>query len=147
MAKLILNEWVWVELAGNDSRRAQETFEFLNKVYWGDDIIVIVRPSPSMKKVWSLCSKNQMPQRGYAKYITNNFLKNADKCSFLENDNLPPLDASLSAVIKQDDHYLVRALKVIDDAILITTDGPLKIALDKFNLACRYRDDYLFGYK
>lgn len=147
MPNLVLNEWVWADLAGDNGQPQElEAFDFLRKVYAGDDRIVIVRPSPSMSKLWSLCKETQYPRRGYAKFIMNNFFFNSSKCLLLEHQTLSVLPESLNTLVKPDDQYLVRALRSVGDSLLITTDSPLKRILNEHEIACRCRDQYLRTY-
>lgn len=147
MANLILNEWVWADLAGDNGQTKElETFEFLQKVYAGNDRIVIVNQSPSMTKFWSLCRETQYPKRGYAKYIKNNFVYSSTKCLLLEHQELPVLPEPLNTRVKSDDQYLVRALRSVNGSLLVTTDAPLKIILDEHKLACQGRNQYLTTY-
>lgn len=147
MADLILNEWVWSNLIDNSTERFRdETYSLIQKIFVGPDRLIMVRPSPSFKKAYNLCKYNQMPQRGFAKYIVLNFLLNSTKCLFLPVEDLNPLPNELQKVVKDDDRYLVQAIITVPNSILVSTDGPLLIDLKKNGISCVHRDNFIKEY-
>jgi hypothetical protein len=63
----------------------------------------------------------------------------------ISSDNLKELPETLRNQVKDDDHYLVRALITLPEAILVTTDTPLRGILTEHQLKAISREEFLEG--
>lgn len=71
---------------------------------------------------------------------------NSDRCLILKNEAVADLPDDLAASTNPDDHYLVRAQLTVAEAILVTTDAPLREAVRKAGLDCLSREEFLSTY-
>jgi len=146
MADYVLNEWVWADAVGENGRTRQlEAFQVLSALSERSDRIVVVKGSSFYAKAWKLCIAMTLPAREIAQFFKLNFLFNSDKCRLLNESELEQFPLSLSDV-KNDDQYLVRAQLTATGSVIITTDRPLKAALDQAGIPCEHRDDFVARY-
>ena len=74
MADLVLDEWLWSDLAGeNTVNEQQETFEFLGAIYNKCDRIVSVRGSRFDQKFFELFRHSDVIRLGFAKFFKARF--------------------------------------------------------------------------
>jgi rRNA-processing protein FCF1 len=64
----------------------------------------------------------------------------------LKPEDVVNIPEDLASATKPDDHYLIQALLMMDGAILVTTDNPLREALGKAGLNCISREEFLNSY-
>lgn len=146
MADYVLNEWVWADAVGeNGGTRQVEAFQFLNALSRRSDRIIVVEGSSFHEEAWKLCISTTLPAREIAQFFKLNFLFNNEKCRLLSESELEEFPPSLTDV-KDDDKYLVRAQLTATGSVIITTDGPLKAALDEAGIPCEHRDEFVPKY-
>lgn len=145
---LIIDEWIWADLAGENSyEKQQEAFRFLVKVLERCDRLAVVRGSPFLKKFFTLCKNHDVMVRKVIKLFIDSFLRNSDKSVNYEETELQALREEIAKEVKKDDHYLVRAyLSAGVKALIITTDNPLRESLVKHNINCQHRNEFLPKY-
>jgi hypothetical protein len=147
MADFVFNEWLWADLTGeNGQDRQRETFRLLETILQTEDRLVVVRGSSFFEKAKLLWKHTDPLRRRLARHFTYQFLYNSGKCLLLDEDKLAPLSADVAAAIKDDDHYLVRALLTSKGEIIVTTDGDLIRALEDHGVSCRHRDEFVSEY-
>lgn len=145
MSNLIIDEWLWSDLRGDNSEEKQkEAFAFLQAVYKKCDKIVTVKGSRFVQKYWDLCGHNSC--HSVVHYISANFWYNSIKSELLNESSLVPMPAKLAGQVNPDDHYLVQALLSSGAQTLVTTDGPLRDALVENKINCVHRDDFIPDY-
>ncbi len=146
MADLILNEWVWADSLGeNGIDRQKQTFRLLERLASGPDRIVVARDSSFHQKAWKLCAPSSRPGREIAKFFKLEFLYNSRNCLILDEQSLPLFPSNLGGV-SPDDQYLVRAQTAVQGSVIVTTDTPLKAALDGHGIPCELRDAFVRRY-
>ena len=146
MADLILNEWVWADALGENGIELQkQTFRLLERLASRLDRIVVVRGSSFHQKAWKLCIASSRPSLEMAKFFKLNFLYNSRNCLILDEQSLPPFPSNLGGV-NPDDHYLVQAQLAVPGSLIVTTDAPLKTALDGHGIPCELRDAFVNRY-
>lgn len=144
MAYLIIDEWLWEDLSrAKGSVKGRESFEFLQAIYQKCDMIVAVKGSKFLQKLYGLFSRPDAEAKYVARYLTDYFLYNSKKFHYVEQSELPLLPQQFENTVKDDDHYLVQAYVLVNAEMLITTDSPLKDALIAGGLNCQWRDWYL----
>ena len=147
MADLIIDEWLWSDLAGENTIDEQrETIEFLKAIFNKCDRIVTVKGSRFDQKFFELFRHSDITRLSIAKFFKARFWYNSQKSLMLEEDQLQSLPEALAAEIEQTDHYLVRAYLTSDASKIVTTDNPLKEALTKHGLACSHRNEFVPAY-
>jgi len=148
MANLVLDEWFWADLSGNNSPADQkEAFEFITVIFKKCDRIVRVKGSKFETKTFEFWKhSSDVMRRRMTRYYRDHFWSNPDKSLLLEESSLPPIPADIAKGIKEDDHYLVRAYLSAEADVIVTTDKPLIDALLKTNICCEHRKQYLSNY-
>jgi len=144
---LIIDEWLWADLNGENSPRAQgQSLNFIFAVFRKCDRIVIVKGSKFEKKAWSFTKHEDVRRREISKYFTRNFLYNSLKTHYLDSSSLPSVPSNLAGMTNYDDHYLIQACLVIEDAVVVTTDKSLRAALLECGKSCEHRDEFVQNY-
>ncbi len=144
MAYLIIDEWLWEDLAhAKGSVKGRQAFEFLQAIFQKCDNIVVVQPSKFLQKAFDLFSRPDLEAKFLASYFVPYFLQNSKKVRLVDTSELPNLPQQFETTVKDDDHYLVQAYVLVNAELLITTDSPLKDALIAGGLKCEWRDSYL----
>jgi hypothetical protein len=147
MADLVIDEWLWSDLAGENSTNSQrETFQFLEAVFTKCDRIVTVKGSRFEEKALGFWKLTDVTRRGIAKFYKERFWYNSDKCLLLDPAELQHLEDVISNKVKADDRYLVRACLTSKAMAIVTTDNPLRNALDGHGIPCRLRQEFVPEY-
>lgn len=147
MADLVIDEWLWSDLAGENSVDEQgETFEFLGAIYNKCDRVVSVRGSRFEQKFFELFRHSDVIRLGFAKFFKARFWYNSQKTLMLEENQLEDLPEAIATEVQHKDHYLVRAYLTSRASEIITTDNPLKNAITKHGIACRHRQEFVPAY-
>lgn len=147
MAELVIDEWLWTDLAGDNSVKAQaEAFALLEAVFNKCDRIVAVKGSQFEQKAFALWKHEDVVRRRIARYYKTHFWYNADKTMLLEDSYLQSLPEQIAQSIKSDDHYLIQAYLTAGATVIVTTDSPLKDAALRNNINCQSRDEFVRAY-
>lgn len=147
MAVFIINEWIWADSSGENGREGQRrVLEIMTWLIESDHKIVIIEGSAFDQKAWALCKRTETVPVSLAKTFVTNIRQNSDRCMLLKPEEVSPVPEELSAAVKPDDHYLVRAQLSVAGSILISTDQPLRDVLTQVGLPCLSRDEFLVDY-
>jgi len=147
MAELVIDEWLWADLAGDNSMKAQgEAFAFLEAVFNRCDRIVTVRGSQFEQKAFALWTHHDITRRRIARYYRAHFWYNANKTTLLEESDLQPIPEQIANSIESKDHYLIQAYLTVHAKVIVTTDNPLKDAARRNNINCQPRDQFIQAY-
>ena len=152
MSNLLLDEWVWADLSGENltskPTSQKEALDFLEAIVNKCDRLIVVRGSAFAHKAvafWKRAEGNTLLRR-IAKFYRANFWENSNKILYINEVNLTPLPGDLSARVKPDDQYLVRACLTIEVETFVTTDRPLWELMTQRSVNCQLRDDFLGPY-
>lgn len=148
MAVFVINEWLWADISGgNGPQRQREAFRVIEKLAISDHQIVVIENSAFDQKAWNLCkSTNPMIVQRIAGAYVLNIRQNSDRCLILKTDETIAIPQELAAATKADDHYLLQAQLSVVGAVVVTTDTPLRNAMEKAGLSCISREDFLSTY-
>ena len=147
MSDLVIDEWLWSDLAGENTKAGQrEAFQFLEAVYNKCDRIVTVRGSRFDQKSLGVFKLNDVIGILILKFFKDRFWFNSMKTVILEEDQLPQLPENLCKEVKPADQYLVRAFIACGASEIVTTDNPLKDALIRNGIDCKHRCDFVPAY-
>jgi predicted nucleic acid-binding protein len=148
MSNLVVDEWLWSDLCGDNSEKHQkEALDFLRAVYKKCDKIVTVKGSSFVQKYWDLCKHaHRNDYHSIVKYISANFWYNSKKAELLEESSLVPIPDSMAGLVNPDDHYLIQALLSSEAQTIVTTDVPLRDTLVENKLGCILRDEFIPDY-
>lgn len=148
MGEIIIDEWIWADLAGENSREAKKSaFNFICKIFDKCDRIVMVKGSKYNQKLWTFCKNaKSVWDCQVVKYYLYRFYYNMSKSVLLEGNALKLLPEQLANETNADDHYLVQALLTTGAQIFVTTDTGLKDVLNKFGHNCVLRDEFVDSY-
>lgn len=146
MADIVIDEWLWSDLSGDNSDEAQkEAFEFIQAIYNKCDRIVTVKGSKFNQKAFDLCKHTDVKRREIVKYYKAKIWFNSKKSLNLEQSALKPVPDHISKATKEDDHYLIRAYLTADASVIVTTDNPLKTAVNN-DIKCQFRNEFVPSY-
>ena len=149
MADIIIDEWLWADLAGENSSDAKEqAYNFIKKIYEKCDKIVMVKDSKFIQKLYAFCKNaNDIRNHEIARFYILKFTYNASKSVILEWGSLQSIPEQIVNETNPDDHYLIRALVTVDgQVVLVTTDGSLKDVLSRHGFNCQLKDDFVGAY-
>ena len=147
MSDLVIDEWLWSDLAGeNSADKQRESFEFLEAVFNKCDRIVIVKASRFDEKAMEFWKHTDLTRRGVAKFWKDRFWYNSDKSVLLDQAQLQDLPSQVANDVKTGDQYLVRAYLTSMASVIVTTDNPLKEALETHGINCKHRKDFVPRY-
>lgn len=147
MADLVIDEWLWSDLAGENTKNEQgEAYQFLEAIFNKCDRVVTVRGSMFDQKFIGLFRHTDVTRRRIAKFYKARFWYNADKSVMLEEDQLQDLPQPLATEVDHGDRYLVRAYLTSNASEIVTTDNSLKDVLVRHGIACRHRQEFVPTY-
>ena len=144
---LLLNEWVFHDLLGENGRDAfRETAEFLASFDSSDDRLVIPAEERWTQKAHRLMLMTDPGGRQLSK-IFRSLLLNSDRALRVTPEETPPIDQELQEQTPPEDLYLVLAYISSAADLLVTTDEKLHWALtQQGDVDCRMRHDFLPSY-
>jgi hypothetical protein len=149
LARFVINEWLWHDSGGqNGLANQREAFSVIETLAGSDHQIVVVEGSPFDRKAWSLCRSTDTVIAGLARAYVTTLRLNLDRCRLLGHEVLIPIPPELSSSprLKDDDHYLVQAQLTVPDAVIVTTDRPLREFLMEAGIPCLSREQFLTEY-
>jgi len=145
--EIVLDEWIVHFIA--DPAKQKETGHLLTSVFRKCDRFVTVAGSPLAQKLYEMCKgyrRFDSAGRALAKMFIMRFLDNSEKLHRIPTD-VAAVPEDLTSEVKEDDRYLVRAALATRDKLILTTDGPLKEALDgKHGIRVRLVDEFVEEY-
>lgn len=145
MASIVIDEWLWADLSGDDPDAQKEAFEFIQAIYDVCDQIVTVKGSKFNIKALILWKCTDIKCREIAKYYSTHFWYNSAKSVNLEESSLESVPEHISKVTKEDDHYLIQAYLTAKASVIVTTDNPLIAAINN-DIKCQHRDEFVASY-
>jgi hypothetical protein len=147
VAIFVINEWLWHDSSGENGVEAQrQALGVIQGLANSDHRIVVIEGSPFDRKGWALCGSSDTVVIGIAKIYRNTIRLNSDRCVLLKAAEAAELPEDLAGAVKPDDHYLVRAQRSWPEAVLVTTDQPLREAVLRYGMKCLSREEFLAGY-
>jgi len=147
MADLVLNEWLWYDLRGENGKALQsESLSVLGRLLESTDRIVVVLSSSFVRKFWDLCREASTPAQRLAVVRFKALFVDSTKCVQLEPDSLPDI-SDLKADCKKDDWYLIQAQRAQGaESVVVTTDQPLIDALKSHSIPYIHRNEWVRGF-
>lgn len=149
MGDLVIDEWLWADLSGENSVEApeaqDEAFAFIKAIYRKCDRIVTVRGSKFLVKAADMWRHTDIKRRTIARYMNDNFLHNTEKILLLDESSLESLPVDIANATNIDDHYLIQAYHKANASVLVTTDTKLKAPICN-HVKCIIRNDFIRSY-
>lgn len=148
MADLVLNEWLWSDLHGeNTAEKKRESLQLLLSIRDRPDRIIVVEDSQFARKAWRVSADaRDVEQRAAIRIFKASYLSDPGKCLLLDPRTLPQVPAELVGRCNPDDHYLVQAQEAVPGSIVITTDQNLIETLTACGRPCHHRDSWIAQY-
>jgi hypothetical protein len=144
VVELVLNEWVWADLSGqNGQGRQKDVVRLILKLQTGTDRVVVVKGSAFQAKLWR-ATKSSDPIEIEGARVFKSIVFDADRCRLIQQSDLAP--APDPPICKDDDLYLVRAQATVADSVVVSTDGDLIDAIRRTGGAAEHRDAWLGPY-
>ncbi|MEW5815038.1 MAG: hypothetical protein AB1798_06540 [Spirochaetota bacterium] len=147
MELFALNEWIWADISGaNGTSHISLAIQFLEAFIKSPHQIVVVSGSPFDQKAWDICRSQHSLGKRVAKLFVVQIRQDETRARIVSPSELKELPSALADQIKDDDRYLVRTLVTFPEAILVTTDTPLRSILSERNLKAISREEFLQRY-
>lgn len=145
---LILNEWLWADLRGEDDTARRAALGVVLALQDRNAPFVIVEGSRFATKLWEYCdaannASAPREMKNAARILTS--LRYDPKCITLPEASLPELPPEVAGH-NADDHYLLKAYLAIDDGLIVTTDADLLALLATVGWRGVHRDEWLRAY-
>ena len=148
MGVFVINEWLWHDLSGENGTEAQtESLKAVIQFRNSKHRLVVAEGSSFDQKAWKLCKSHDMMIR---QVVVRDYVLavrwDLNRCVVLKPHNMAELPDDLAHSTKPDDHYLLRCLLSVEEAILVTTDGDLCEAVVRAQKPCLSREQFLAEY-
>jgi len=111
-------------MSGDDPLAKVAAEKFVLDLVKSDDIVVVVNPSPFMRKFWQVCKSGDSTAQSVAGVFKDMIYLDSSRCIKIDASGLAALTGQLSAV-KDDDEYLVQAIDYVGQCVFVTTDHKL----------------------
>ena len=147
MADLVIDEWLWADLEGQNTIEAQvEATQFLLAIFNKCDRLITVKGAKFERKAYDFFRHTDVTKRGISKIFNNLFRFNSNKSEWIEVPELADLPEPLDKRINPDDHYLVRAYLTRKAEVIVTTDTRLMEALTESGIVYKHRNEFVPDY-
>ena len=142
---LVLNEWIFHDLLGENGEVAQqETAAFLNVFHASSDKLALPNERRWMQKAYRLLTLNDAPLRNTCKQF-HSLIQDSDRTIHargMSSDEMPD-----ELRVPAEDLYLIAAYLSVNADTLITTDQGLYEALvDSDLVSCQLRSEFMARY-
>ena len=144
---LVLNEWIFHDLLGENGETAQrEAVEFLKEFHSSCHKLVLPKEPRWTEKAHRLMRQTDARLRGISKQF-HSLIRNSDRVIDVRNMAPENVLEELHLCLPAEDKYLVTAYLSANADALITTDQNLHEALaDSTEISCRLRNEFLTEY-
>ena len=137
-------------MAGHNGPFHQAQSErFIEALIRGTDSIAVLRPSKWTDKAYDLWTIPDNRVQLLSKALYNGVIINADKCTFIEPDEIKDLPDGLAQEVPDDDVYLFQSALASGARVIATSDQRLitrVVSAHKYNLTLRLRQDFIREY-
>ena len=144
---LVLNEWIFHDLLGDNCEAAQrEAVEFLVAFSSSCDKLVWPRERRWTEKAHRLMIEQDARLRAISKQF-HTLMRNSDRVVDVRNTAAEDVSEQFQGGLPAEDEYLVSAYLSAGADALVTTDQKLYEALKgSTDVSCRLRDEFLTEY-
>ena len=144
---LVLNEWVFHDLLGENGEAVQrETAIFLNDFYTSHDKLVLPREPRWSQKAYQLMTLGDARLRNTSKQF-HSLIRDLNRVIDVRTTERVEVPEELRLSLPAEDVYLVEAYLSAGAEALVTTDEKLHKPLACSEaVSCRLRDEFLSGY-
>ena len=145
---LVLNEWVFHDLLGENGEAVQrETAVFLNDFYTSHDKLVLPREPRWSQKAYQLMTLGDARLRNTSKQF-HSLILDLNRVIDVRTTERVEVPEDLGLSLPAEDVYLVEAYLSAGADTLVTTDEKLHKPLACYEaVSCRLRDEFLSGYR
>jgi rRNA-processing protein FCF1 len=144
VAIFVINEWFWADSSGRNGQTSQrQALDVIENLARSQDQIVVIVGSAFDRKAWACCNSADAYARRLAGAFHSVIRVNSERCRLVPIEDAAVLPEQLASTINADDHYLVRAQLTIEGAVLVTTDAPLREAVQRAGLPCLSREEFI----
>ncbi|MYC36686.1 MAG: hypothetical protein F4X66_07200 [Chloroflexi bacterium] len=144
---LVINEWIFHDLLGENGREAHETTaDFLKKLFHSDDWIVMPYERRWRGKAYQLMNST-MPELRPLSQLFHRLLRDSRRCIIVNLDDIPVTPEGTYDWAPEEDVYLIEAYVAANADLLVTTDETLfNKVTEHGQFNCQMRNDFLTGY-
>ena len=147
MAIIVLNEWVFHDLLGENGIEAQqETSDFLDVFFKSSDMLALPNENRWLRKTFQLANQGAEARLRRIARQFQTLLWNPGRTVDTRNMEQADIPQHLLSRIPEEDVYLVRAYVLADADLLVTTDTGLFDSLIGSDVSCIMRDKFLSEY-
>ena len=146
--KIVLNEWVFHDLWGqNRERKQRETAQFLLSFALSGDSLVVPNEIRWTGKANRLMTFSDARRRAISK-VFRSLYDDSERALRVRSEATETIPREILTRLPDEDVYLVSAYLSGNADVLVTTDVPLYEALaDSDLVTCRMRDEFLGDYR
>ncbi len=144
--RIVLNEWVLHDLAGQKGEARQRQAEsLLDKLGAESGMLAVWRGSPWMSKFALFTNRAAGPGPHLLLKSLANLVYDSARCHILENDQVLRLPPESAEKLPSDDIYLVETYLAAKADLLVTEDARLLAALHAHcpDVKVQTRDDFM----
>ena len=144
---LVINEWIFHDLLGENGPEAYEaTADFLKVLFQSDDWIVMPYEQRWRSKAYQLMN-SAMPELRPLSQLFHRLLRDSDRCIIVNLGDIPTASLDAHDWAPPEDIYLIEAYVAANADLLITTDETLNQAIAEHGqFVCQLRDEFLSAY-
>ena len=148
---IVLNEWVFHDLWGENGEEKQKQSEQFLKTFQGSSDRLVV-PAPGqhrwLNKVYELMERSHSDSRlRLIGRLFRSLIGNSERAVRIQPEDAIEVRPELLPQLPEEDVYLVSAYVSANADVLVTTDHELYESLvDSGLVACQLRDKFLAGY-
>ena len=145
---LVLNEWVFHDLLGENGEAVQQqTAAFLNAFHASRDKLVWPGEHRWSQKAYQLMTQGDARLRNTSKQF-HSLIRGSDRVVDVRTTVPVDVPEEIRDSLPAEDAYLVEAYLSAGADTLVTTDRGLYEALSGYEaVSCRLRDEFLIGYR
>ena len=144
---LVLNEWIFHDLLGENGPEAREaTSNFVKRLFGSTDKIVLPNEQRWKSKAYLLMT-SPTPSLRQISQLFHSLLRDSNRCVVLNTEDIPTTPQGAYDWVPAEDVYLIEAFVESNADLLVTTDETLFDRVDEHGgYNCQMRDEFLSSY-
>lgn len=145
---LVINEWIFHDLLGDDGPQAfEEAEKFVRKLFQSDDWLVMPSEQRWRRKAYQLMT-SPSPGIRQVSQLFHQLLRDSNRCIIVNSADISVTPENEYDWAPTEDVYLLEACVASNADLLVTTDVTLfERVVEHGQFTCWMRDEFLAGYE